>query len=301
MRVQISKVTHTHTHTQLMKNTHCAHGWGWVHNGARGQRLPQWFNRKAAWQHVGRPAEISQRKQFPCYSNPRSPCRPFCLFCSETCLDFVWLSSNYYCLWSTITTAPMLSLEVNESCDLTACVWTTLTGKLPEKIKVSGVWGRMWNKSPSQAPLLASRTAHGTLFSYRDRDGGGGGGAQLQNIHALMFTAQPERAAGLCHHFFFNKPLQKCCTHAKTKQAAHKQTHTIVPTCSPPQKWRHCRIVQVTSTCKYPPPVLCERNIRFEKEKKKMYFLSRCSNFSSQISCAEIKMELIHLCLCGSY
>jgi len=84
------------------------------------------------------PASSHLRKKTALYySSQRGPYWPFCLFYSETCAAFDWFYSNYYCLWSTITTPPMLSLEVNESSDLTAFDWTTLKWKLPEKIKVS--------------------------------------------------------------------------------------------------------------------------------------------------------------------
>lgn len=72
------KVIYSHSeisaiYTQLMKNSHCAHTWGWVYTAARGQRPQLRFNRKTACQHVGQPAELSQWKHF-CVIPSRGVC-----------------------------------------------------------------------------------------------------------------------------------------------------------------------------------------------------------------------------------
>lgn len=78
------------------------------------------------------------KKTVLCYLYQSRPCWPFRLFCRKTCLVFDWFYSNNYCLRSTITTPPVLLLEMNErSSDLTVFDWTTLKWKLPEQIKVS--------------------------------------------------------------------------------------------------------------------------------------------------------------------
>lgn len=64
--------------------------------------------------------QTSHKENSRYYSSQRRPYWPFCLFFNKTCLVFDWFYCNYYCLWSTITTPPMLSLETNESSDLTA-------------------------------------------------------------------------------------------------------------------------------------------------------------------------------------
>lgn len=90
------------------------------------------------------------------YSNQRSPYWPFCLFCSETCLVLDWFYSYDYCLWSTITTPPMLSLEKNKSSDLTAFDWTTLKRKPPKENQISPVRRLCWD-FPYWNSVFASR------------------------------------------------------------------------------------------------------------------------------------------------
>lgn len=172
-----------------MKNSNCAHRWVWVHNGARGQRPQPRFNRKTACQHVGQPVEILLRKQSCIIPNQRGLYWLFCLFHSKTRLVFDWFYSNYYCLWSTITTPPMLSLEMNESSDFTAFNWTTLKWKLPKKKCQFDAYMKWIPLSSTYVEI--SHT--GTLFLSW------GGEAQLQNIRVLMFISEPGIPAEFCH------------------------------------------------------------------------------------------------------
>lgn len=224
-----------------MKNTHCAHRWGWVHKGARGQRPQLRCNRNTARQHVGQPVAISQGKQLLLFQAEK-PTLAILSALHRNLLPFDWFYSNYYCLWSTTTAAPMLSLEVNESSDLTVFDWTTLKWK-KKKIKVSQFGGLIWNESPRQAPMSHFASSPS---------------AAAERPCADVYTWTWKSSGALTPLLTSLRGMQRTCktqTHTAPVEAAHKQTHirATAPTCRTHfgQKSPRCTTVQVASTCKY--------------------------------------------------
>lgn len=137
-------------------------------DGARGQRPRPRFNRNAAWQSAGRPAEISLRKHWCIIPARGARAGPLCLLCSKTCLVFDWLYSNYYCLWSTITTPAMLWLEMNESGDSLPSPGTTLKWEVSEKIQLCKLETLYeTDLSPHWAPVLRFHLFHFAVAAGR--------------------------------------------------------------------------------------------------------------------------------------
>lgn len=206
------------------------------------------------------------KKTVPYYSTQRSLYWPFCLFNSETCLVFDWFYSNYYCLWSTITTPHMLSLEMNESSDLSAFNSTTLKWKLPEKIKVSEFEPLIWNKSPRRAPILRFPILKRCFARPA---------AEPPCADVYERTWKSSRALSP----LFNKPLQNANT--KNMHSGGVQTNTHA---------ERDRNDDNALRSKWPQPANASMffysNSTSISMKKKNVFFSRCSPFSSQIKTA---------------